>query len=147
MISVGCAINRKILTKTTNLKCLLYALPVDGGVSKIRPLHFFFNNSFFRHHLAHPSCIEMPPRMAIRVQDYDWQCTECKHCSKCRRIDHVDKMLFCDQCDRGYHIYCIGLRGVPEGESKINALHTCVYFLRIGIENISTSDIFDLTIL
>jgi hypothetical protein len=28
-------------------------------------------------------------------------------------------MLFCDQCDRGFHIYCLGLRNVPEGEFNI----------------------------
>lgn len=65
---------------------------------------------------AHPSCIEMPPRMSLRVQDYDWQCSECKHCSRCRHNNNEDKMLFCDQCDRGYHIYCIGLRGIPDGK-------------------------------
>lgn len=80
-------------------------------------LSYLLKYFFFLQHVAHPSCIEMPPRMAIRVQDYDWQCTECKHCSKCRQMQHEDKMLFCDQCDRGYHIYCIGLKGVPEGES------------------------------
>ena len=24
-----------------------------------------------------------------------------------------DKMLFCDLCDRGYHIYCVGLTEIP----------------------------------
>ena len=26
-----------------------------------------------------------------------------------------DKMLFCDLCDRGYHIYCVGLQAIPNG--------------------------------
>lgn len=59
----------------------------------------------------------MPPRMSLRVQEYEWQCTECKHCSKCRKVSHEDKMLFCDQCDRGFHVYCIGLKAIPEGKS------------------------------
>lgn len=29
-------------------------------------------------------------------------------------------MLFCDQCDRGYHIYCLGLRNIPEGKQTFN---------------------------
>lgn len=57
----------------------------------------------------------MSPRMAKRAQEYLWQCTECKSCTKCKQTTNEDRMLFCDQCDRGYHIYCIGLRNVPEG--------------------------------
>jgi BRG1-associated factor 45A len=53
--------------------------------------------------------------MLDRVLEYKWQCASCKSCVKCRKKVHNDKMLFCDQCDRGYHIYCIGLRNVPEG--------------------------------
>lgn len=37
---------------------------------------------------------------------------------KCQRSENDDKMLFCDQCDRGYHIYCIGLRKVPNGKES-----------------------------
>lgn len=57
----------------------------------------------------------MSPRMAKRAAEYPWQCSSCKSCFKCHRTINEDKMLFCDQCDRGYHIYCIGLRVVPEG--------------------------------
>ena len=28
-----------------------------------------------------------------------------------------DKMLFCDLCDRGYHIYCVGLPAIPQGKT------------------------------
>jgi BRG1-associated factor 45A len=54
--------------------------------------------------------------MLERVQEYKWQCSECKTCLKCSKKVDADKMLYCDQCDRGYHIYCIGLRNVPEGK-------------------------------
>lgn len=66
--------------------------------------------------IAHPSCLKMSTRMVRRVNEYAWQCKDCKHCIKCRRSDNDDKMLFCDQCDRSYHIYCIGLRKVPNGK-------------------------------
>lgn len=66
--------------------------------------------------LVHPTCIDMPPRMVNRVLNYEWQCTDCKHCMKCVEAGNEDKLLFCDQCDRGYHIYCIGLSDVPSGE-------------------------------
>ena len=36
-----------------------------------------------------------------------------------------DKMLFCDLCDRGYHIYCVGLQGIPTGQALPDVLSTC----------------------
>lgn len=58
----------------------------------------------------------MPSKMVKRALEYNWKCAECKTCSKCLRTTDETKMLFCDQCDRGYHIYCLGLRNVPEGK-------------------------------
>lgn len=58
----------------------------------------------------------MSARMVRRVNEYAWRCKKCKICIKCRLGDNDDKMLFCDQCDRSYHIYCIGLRKVPNGK-------------------------------
>ena len=34
-------------------------------------------------------------------------------------------MLFCDFCDRGYHIYCVGLRNIPEGRWHCPACARC----------------------
>ncbi|KAH8318439.1 hypothetical protein KR074_010303 [Drosophila pseudoananassae] len=65
---------------------------------------------------VHPSCVDMPQRMVGRVRNYNWQCAGCKCCIKCRSNQRPGKMLFCEQCDRGYHIYCLGLRTVPDGE-------------------------------
>ncbi|KAH8298594.1 hypothetical protein KR018_003670 [Drosophila ironensis] len=65
---------------------------------------------------VHPSCIEMPPRMVGRARSYNWQCADCKCCIKCRGPQTARKMLYCEQCDRGYHIYCLGVRTVPEGK-------------------------------
>lgn len=62
--------------------------------------------------------------MVRRVNEYAWQCKKCKNCIKCRRSDNEDKMMFCDQCDRSYHIYCIGLRKIPNGKCW-----TKIYFL------------------
>lgn len=67
---------------------------------------------------VHPSCIEMPQRMVARVRNYNWQCAECKCCIKCRSSQQPGKMLYCEQCDRGYHIYCLGVKQVPDGKSK-----------------------------
>ncbi|XP_037934994.1 supporter of activation of yellow protein-like [Teleopsis dalmanni] len=63
---------------------------------------------------VHPSCVEMPHRMMLRVRNYNWQCNECKCCVKCKRKQDENKMLYCEQCDRGYHIYCINIKSVPD---------------------------------
>ena len=83
-----------------------------------------FIQSFRFCYLVHPTCVEMPPRMVKRANEYAWQCRDCKLCMKCRRKDNDDKMLYCDQCDRGYHIYCIGLRKVPNGEYHLGVAAT-----------------------
>ncbi|XP_053671347.1 serine-rich adhesin for platelets [Anopheles nili] len=72
---------------------------------------------------AHPSCIGMSSVMYRRVQQYKWQCSECKICMKCKRKPSAidSKMVYCDQCDRGYHLACKGLRNLPEGR-----WHCCI---------------------
>lgn len=40
---------------------------------------------------------------------------ECKQCVECEDTGDEGQMMFCDRCDRGYHAYCVGLRGIPEG--------------------------------
>jgi bromodomain adjacent to zinc finger domain protein 1A len=39
-------------------------------------------------------------------------------CRLCRHKGDAEKMLLCDRCDRGYHMYCLRpkLKTVPEGE-------------------------------
>ncbi|VVC38218.1 Hypothetical protein CINCED_3A004734 [Cinara cedri] len=65
--------------------------------------------------IYHPTCLDMTLEMIPYIKRYNWQCNECKSCAQCKEVADEDKMLFCDLCDRGYHIYCVGLRRVPEG--------------------------------
>ncbi|KAJ3194283.1 hypothetical protein HK101_003091, partial [Irineochytrium annulatum] len=39
--------------------------------------------------------------------------TRCMVCGEC---DHEDTMLLCDICDLGYHLFCIGLETIPQGD-------------------------------
>lgn len=101
----------------------------DAQLASIK-VHIYFINfmpkmllNVFIHLLAHPSCISMSRRMHLRTLAYKWQCSNCKTCCKCRKVKD-NKMLFCVQCDRGFHIYCLGLRNVPEGKSE----HTEISF-------------------
>nr|CAD7409043.1 unnamed protein product [Timema poppensis] len=66
---------------------------------------------------GHPSCLQFTANMIISVRKYRWQCIECKCCSICGTSDNDDQLLFCDDCDRGYHMYCLSppLPTPPEG--------------------------------
>lgn len=53
--------------------------------------------------------------MLKHIKKYEWQCMECKACALCESTRDEDKMIFCDQCDRGYHTFCLGLTNIPSG--------------------------------
>ncbi|XP_043285184.1 uncharacterized protein e(y)3 isoform X2 [Venturia canescens] len=74
---------------------------------------------------VHPSCIDLTLDMVPHIQAYAWQCTDCKTCAQCHDPADEDKMLFCDMCDRGYHIYCVGLRRVPQGRWHCQECAVC----------------------
>ncbi|XP_055611385.1 zinc finger protein ubi-d4 [Uranotaenia lowii] len=66
---------------------------------------------------GHPTCLQFTANMIISVRKYRWQCIECKYCTICGTSDNDDQLLFCDDCDRGYHMYCLSppLVSPPEG--------------------------------
>eukprot|EP00794_Sanderia_malayensis_P020399 gene20399-22412_t len=66
---------------------------------------------------GHPSCLQFTDQLIIEVKKYKWQCIECKSCSLCGTSDNDDQLLFCDECDRGYHMYCLTpkMSEPPEG--------------------------------
>ena len=66
---------------------------------------------------AHPTCLNFTANTLLSVKKYKWQCIECKSCILCGKSDNDDKLLFCDDCDRGYHMYCLKppLDQLPEG--------------------------------
>lgn len=67
---------------------------------------------------GHPSCLKFSPELTVRVRALRWQCIECKTCSSCRdQGKNADNMLFCDSCDRGFHMECCDppLTRMPKG--------------------------------
>ena len=66
---------------------------------------------------AHPSCLQFTLPLAKVVLTYRWQCIECKSCHLCGTSDNDEQLLFCDDCDRGYHMYCLSppIKEPPEG--------------------------------
>ncbi|KAF2361465.1 Zinc finger PHD-finger [Trinorchestia longiramus] len=73
---------------------------------------------------GHPTCLQFTAKMMEAVKRYRWQCIECKCCTLCGTAENDDQLLFCDDCDRGYHLYCVRppLAEPPEGEW---ACHLC----------------------
>lgn len=51
------------------------------------------------------------------VRSYEWHCMECKTCEQCFGKENDDQIIFCDRCDRGWHIYCLrpALSKPPQG--------------------------------
>ncbi|CAH2321677.1 histone acetyltransferase KAT6B isoform X3 [Pelobates cultripes] len=67
---------------------------------------------------GHPSCLKFCPELTSNVKALRWQCIECKTCSACRiQGRNADNMLFCDSCDRGFHMECCDppLSRMPKG--------------------------------
>ncbi|XP_052765704.1 histone acetyltransferase KAT6A-like isoform X5 [Mya arenaria] len=55
---------------------------------------------------GHPSCLKFSAELTKNVKKTRWQCIECKTCFFCRKAGREDNMLFCDSCDRGFHMDC-----------------------------------------
>ncbi|EDV25308.1 uncharacterized protein TRIADDRAFT_55230 [Trichoplax adhaerens] len=66
---------------------------------------------------GHPSCLKYSPELTSRVKTEPWQCIECKTCSYCQNAGNPDNLLFCDACDKGFHMECLSppLTGMPSG--------------------------------
>lgn len=58
---------------------------------------------------GHPSCMKWSRnKLKTRVaQQYNWRCMECKTCEVCCEKGDDSKIMFCDRCDRGWHLYCL----------------------------------------
>ncbi|XP_032870155.1 zinc finger protein neuro-d4 isoform X1 [Amblyraja radiata] len=80
-------------------------------------------------HKRHPSCLQFTVNMTAAVRTYRWQCIECKSCSLCGTSENDDQLLFCDDCDRGYHMYCLSppMSEPPEGSWSC---HLCLQQLK-----------------
>nr|XP_057912410.1 zinc finger protein DPF3 isoform X3 [Doryrhamphus excisus] len=103
---------------------------------------------------GHPTCLQFTDNMMHAVRTYQWQCIECKSCSLCGTSENdvrtrllrcgrfacaeeaftcgvcvQDQLLFCDDCDRGYHMYCLKppMTQPPDGSWSC---HVCLDLLK-----------------
>lgn len=79
---------------------------------------------------AHPSCMNYSPELATRARNTAWQCIDCKTCCICSNPDDADSMLFCDACDKGYHMLC----HVPKVEDKPQGKWVCSECVNDGVD-------------
>lgn len=55
---------------------------------------------------AHPSCLGYSTELAVRSRLGPWTCMDCKHCAICNMDHNIGTLIFCDECDRAYHLTC-----------------------------------------
>ena len=79
---------------------------------------------------GHPTCLDMSSQLVKVINTYPWQCMECKRCTLCNDPHDEDKMLFCDECDRGYHSFCVGLKQIPVGRWSCDKCGMCASCLK-----------------
>lgn len=66
---------------------------------------------------THPTCLKYAPELLVRIKSSPWQCLDCKSCGYCHKAAYSNRMLFCDACDKGFHMECLvpPLSSLPEG--------------------------------
>ncbi|KAI9454545.1 hypothetical protein BJY52DRAFT_1284058 [Lactarius psammicola] len=66
---------------------------------------------------GHPTCMDLGT-VATLVRSYPWKCVECKTCEICQEKGDDARILFCDTCDRGWHMDCLTppLQDSPPGK-------------------------------
>ena len=66
---------------------------------------------------GHPSCLKYSKPLVQRIKAEPWLCLECKRCVHCDRGSATDDLLFCDACDKGFHMECLDppLEELPKG--------------------------------
>ena len=75
-------------------------------------------------YVGHPACLKLSRELVLAIRTYAWKCMECKDCVMCGDPDNDAQLMFCDQCDRGYHTYCVGLQHTPRGGLGDGTLYT-----------------------
>ena len=67
---------------------------------------------------THPTCLKYTPELIERIKSSPWQCLDCKSCGYCHKAAYSNRMLFCDACDKGFHMECLvpPLSSLPEGQ-------------------------------
>jgi hypothetical protein len=106
------------LTESFDPKCDFCQLPSSSNPNGIKEDLLICKDCNAK---AHPSCMQYTEELAIRSRLAPWQCIDCKTCANCEDSGDWDFMLFCDLCDKGYHMSC----HIPPLDRKPNGKWVC----------------------
>lgn len=87
----------------------------------------------------HEQCLQVSGVTANKIWEHkdEWQCMDCKTCIVCSSPGSEEKLLICDDCDRGFHTYCLkpALPRLPPGSWRCD---DCVHCESCGAETPGT---------
>lgn len=77
----------------------------------------------------HPYCLNLPSMLNKSLEELQktWKCINCKFCEKCYSALNEDRLLYCDNCDKAYHTYCLDppLKSIPNCGWKCKDCFKC----------------------
>ncbi|XP_074657747.1 uncharacterized protein LOC141910814 [Tubulanus polymorphus] len=85
---------------------------------------------------VHPTCMNYSEDLARRARDSPWQCYDCKTCCICSEAGDAAELLFCDACDKGYHMQC----HEPKIDENPTGQWVCKNCSELGCDLMETTD-------
>ncbi|CAF0809105.1 unnamed protein product [Rotaria sordida] len=119
----------KMSKKTTNKSQLISSLQSQTKPLSLITCTICGEGNLYNDELIHCStcqksmhaykCLNFENNKILKtIKTYSWECVDCKKCIQCGTVEHDDELLFCDHCDRAYHLDCLNppLSEPPPGE-------------------------------
>jgi len=74
----------------------------------------------------HTYCLNLPTDDVSKFQSY-WKCHNCKSCEKCAKASQEECLLYCDDCEKAFHSFCVQppLRAIPNCGWKCEECFKC----------------------
>ncbi len=87
-------------------------LPDHFGLKTEQPLFFVFSviatmrDTTSTHELDNGKN-SLKQHLTFLLTKHQWRCPHCKTCELCVESGNEDELFMCDECDRGYHTFCL----------------------------------------
>ncbi|CAF3361439.1 unnamed protein product [Rotaria sp. Silwood1] len=102
-------------SQTKSLSLIICTICGEGDISNDELIHC----STCQKSMHAYKCLSFENNKILKtIKTYSWECVDCKKCIQCGTVEHDDELLFCDHCDRAYHLDCLNppLSEPPPGE-------------------------------